>query len=95
MEDKDINSGPTNFGAHEPDIAKSSGTGEVPHKQGGDPTLTLKDLNKARKVWGADGTSDLSGRVADAGDGGGTHSMPYDIETFSDAVNRQTKPRDA
>ena len=93
MEDKDINSGQTNFGGHEPDIAKSSGTGEVPHKQGGDPTS--KDLNKARKVWGADGTSDLSGRVADAGDGGGTHSMPYDIETASDAVNRQTKPRDA
>ncbi len=92
MERNDANSGPTNFGGREPNIAKSSGTGEVPHKQGAEPTS--KDLNEARKVWGAEGTSDLSGRVADAGDGGGTHSMPYDIETASDVVQRQTKPSD-
>jgi hypothetical protein len=82
MENKSSNS--------QPNIAKSSGTGEMPRKQGAEPTNL--DINKARKVWDAEGTSDPSGRVADAGDAGGVHSMPYDIETASDVVARQTDP---
>ncbi|TDK39625.1 hypothetical protein E2F50_05840 [Rhizobium deserti] len=89
-DDSTSNQEAARFGSSQPNIAKSSGTGEVPHKQGAEPTAA--DINKARKVWGADGTSDPSGRVADAGDGGGSHSMPYDVETASDVIGGQTKP---
>jgi hypothetical protein len=89
-EDNANNHEAARFGSSQPNIAKSSGTGEVPHKQGSEPTAA--DINKARKVWGADATSDPSGRVADAGDAGGSHSMPYDVETASDVIGGQTKP---
>jgi hypothetical protein len=80
----------TRFGSSQPNIAKSSGTGEAtPHKQG---NPTSADINKARKVWDAEGMSNSAGRVADAGDGGQT--VPYDLETQSDVVARQTKPTD-
>ncbi len=79
-----------NQGNSQPNIAKSSGTGEMPRKQGAEPTHL--DLNKARKVWDAEGMSNPAGRVADAGDGGQT--VPYDLETQSDVVARQTKPTD-
>ena len=75
------------FGSSQPNIAKSSGTGEnISRKQANPSTV---DINKARKVWDAEGSGDPGGRVADAGDAGG-QTIPYDIETQADVVGAHT-----
>lgn len=79
------------FGSSQPNIAKSAGTGESTIRKQPDPATT--EINKARKVQGAEGSGNPGGRVADAGDAGG-QNLPYDIEGQADAVGRQTKRRD-
>ena len=81
---------PKRFGSSQPNIAKSSGTGENKIRKQANPTTT--EINKARKVWDAEGQSDPTGRVADAGDAGQT--VPYDIDIQADSVARQTRRDD-
>ena len=76
------------FGSSQPNIAKSSGTGEAARREA-DPGTT--ELNKARKVWDAETPGDPSGRVADAGDAGGGNALPYDEEVEAEEVARQTE----
>ena len=76
------------FDSNQPNIAKSSGTGEPKFSRGADPVTA--EINKARKVWQSDATeAELGGRVADAGDAGGGSAMPYEEETLEDIVARQ------
>jgi hypothetical protein len=77
----------------QPNIASSSATDENPRKQGAEPTAG--DVKSSGKVWDTEAATDPSGRVGDVGGSGGTggtHSMPYDVETASDAVAQQTNP---
>jgi len=90
MERNDANREAARFGNSRPNIAKSSGTGEETSKKYPDPSTA--DLNKARKVWDAEGPGNPAGRVADAGDAGQT--VPYDIETQADAVAEQSGRKD-
>ncbi|RWX79302.1 hypothetical protein EPK99_12190 [Neorhizobium lilium] len=82
MDDKPI--------TNQPDIAESSGTAAVPRKQDAQPVA--EDIDAPAKVWETEGSADPSGRVADVGGAGGTHSMPYDVEKASDVIGGQTNP---
>jgi len=88
MERNDDNREAKRFGSSQPNIAKSSGTGEDTSRKQANPTTT--DINKARKVWDAEGSGNPGGRIADASDAGG-QNLPYDAETQADVVGRQTK----
>ncbi|MGK9052710.1 hypothetical protein QTA58_13835 [Neorhizobium sp. CSC1952] len=91
MERNNANQEAKRFGSSQPNIAKSSGTGESTIRKQPDPATT--EINKARKVWDAEGSGNTSGRVADAGDAGG-QNLPYDTETQADVVGRQTRRKD-
>ncbi|MBP1842686.1 hypothetical protein J2046_000940 [Rhizobium petrolearium] len=78
---------PKRFGSSQPNIAKSSGTGENKTRKQPDPATA--EINKARKVWDAEGSGKSEDRVADASDAGG-QTLPYSVETQADVVGRQT-----
>lgn len=79
---------PRRFGSSQPNIAKSSGTGENKTRKQPDPATA--EINKARKVWDAEGSGQTGDRVADASDAGG-QTVPYSVETQADAIGSQTK----
>ncbi len=74
------------LGNSQPNIPKSSGTGEKTSQK--QPNPVTAEINAARKVWEAEGRNNPAGRVADAGDGGQT--VPYEIETEANSVARQS-----
>lgn len=88
MERDDASREAKRFGSSQPNIAKSSGTGEKTIRKQADPAMA--EINKARKVWDAEGSGNPGGHVADAGDAGG-QNLPYDTGTQADVVGRQTK----
>ena len=65
---RDTSDEATRFGSSQPNVARSSGTGEAPVKK--QPSPESIEINKARKEHGAEGNVERDEKVADAGDSG-------------------------